>query len=443
MFKIDFTLSPSEFDARLAQLYPQDIAHELKHLNASKRLMVINALDAKHFIDTFIHLEDEIAQEIFILIDKVKQEQLLSSLEIDDLKSFVDNVDDESKYYVFSLLTKETQESLVHILSYNEDSAGSLINPHFITLRANMSIKEATNKVIVSSGDKDEVGVVFVLSEENHLLGAIKLQDLILARANSTLSNIMDANYPKIYTIDSKTDAINVIRDYDIAILPVVNKYDQMVGIITSDDALTLMQDSHEQTMQELVAVGDFELDQTAIKRSIARLPWLLTCVLINLGIAFILTIFKPVLDAYVALVMFMPMILGMAGNIGTQSFAATLLKLHRNPNKDKKKHVNKEVWVGVINSILVGLTGFGAVMIFFIVMNVETRRLMISMIVGISLTISMVISAVVGVMLPYILRRFKADEKAAGGPVITTINDFVAQGLYLLLASILLIWLV
>lgn len=239
-----------------------------------------------------------------------------------------------------------------------------------------------------------------------------------------------------MYEDEKFTRALKMIRDYDILMLPVLTRDGEMIGFVSETDALNLMAESHETMMRQLVKVAEDDDNLPPHKTALTRLPWLLVAVVLNLLIAGTLTSYEGLLSTFVGLVLFQPMILGMAGNIGTQSMGVTILSLHSGEIKIRK-HFGRELLIGLLNSFASGIVGFGIVFLFLTILG-QDNALMYAAVVGLSLMCAMIISSLAGVLTPIILLAVKLDEKAASGPLITTINDFFALQIYFLIATLL-----
>lgn len=434
----DFTLSTAKLKNELAKLHESDIA-TLFEENEKEQIKIYQALSVKRFADVFFMLNEDTQKEFYESLNIDQKKSLLKSLEIDDLKTFIEIFNLKEHASIISLLPKSTQVQVKRLLAYDENTAGSISSPHFISLSIDTSVKEATSFVTTESTDKDEIDVIFFYDESDAFVGAISLQKLIMTRANQLLKNVINEDYPYVFEDEPVVKTVKKIRDYDIDIIPVLNPNHQMIGIVTADDALTAMEEIHIDTIGEMVKVHEIDEDDSPLQRTFKRLPWLLISAILNLVIASFLSIFSQTLEAHVAIVLFQPMILGMAGNIGTQSISVTILGLHQE-KIEPMKHFWKEVVIGLINSVIAGLVAMGVVFIFLWIMPKDYSHMIeLALTVGISLAIAMFIASFSGVLLPFILRKMGADEKAASGPLISTINDFTALGTYFLVATLIL----
>lgn len=437
MIEINFELPVSKLKEELKNIHPSDIA-VLFEEEVNYREKLIEVVGIKRFSEAFIYVNDDLQVKYFLKMERTKKIELLKHFQLDDLKDFIELFRVSYHEEIIGLLSKERKEKILKLLAYDGDTVGAISSPSFMYFNINLSVKEVTSKVIKESDDNDEIDVIF-FHDDVKFIGGLRLQDLIIARESDNLIDIVDDLYPYAYVDDLVASAIKKIRNYDISVLPVVDDKKVLVGIITDRDALEIMKEDHIEAVEGLVSLHDHSDQSSPLKRSIQRLPWLLMSVVLNIVIATFLTSFSDTIDSNVVLVMFQPMILGMAGNIGTQSIAVTILGLHQEKIQPMR-HIRKEVMIALINSVISGLIGMLIVFVFLNVLpNNHADIDKVAIVVGISLVLSMFVSALVGVLLPFILRKLGADEKAASGPIISTVNDFAALGIYFLVATILL----
>lgn len=441
--RLDLTQTNAELKKQISKLHPLDLAENLLDLTEAESQKISKILTVKQIAQAFPYLEREDGINYFNTINIKQKKSLLNALEVDELEAFIDPFSPEEQEKLIQLIHKNKQETIKMLLSYDDKLAASLMTTEFVKIDIEKSIKEATAHVIENTDENTYIDTIFITKDDKYY-GAISIKDLIIARANIKLEKIINPQLPIIYDDTNIFNAVHKIKDYDINVIPVLNKEEDIIGIITADDIFEQMALKHEKVYQHMVAVGeDYDEQASPLKRSINRLPWLILSVVLNLVIAGVLSVFERTLSEVVALVLFQPMILGMAGNIGTQSLAVTILGLNKK-NIETGKHITKETFIAIINGLLTGIFGFLIVLSFLsILQQGSTQNLMIAIVVAISLTLSMIISALAGVFLPLILNKYGFDEKAASGPLISTINDFSALGIYFITATILLINLV
>lgn len=439
MANFNYKMSDLQLKKELLKMYPADIAVLFENSEEAFQDQIFKVIDKKTFSKVIPELVTAVVIKFFRRISDKDRKIIMELLESDDLKTILDLYDLEEQQKYLSLLSKQNQIKLAKLLSYEEDNAASIMSTDYISIDRDLSIKEATNYVITSITDKAYIDTLFVVDKKK-LLGIIDIKDLIIARPNDDINEIMESKFPYVLEKNHIDLAISKIKDYDINVLPVLNENHELLGIITADDVLDKMAEEHESDYQALVAVTDHTDELPPIKRSIQRLPWLLTSVILNLLIASFLTIFHATLEEVVALVLFQPMILGMAGNIGTQSLAVTILGIHSEEIKPRH-HVFKELLISFTNSLIIGIIAVAIVWLFLYIIPAEhVNATRISIVVGLSLFSSMFLSGMAGVFIPIILNKLGIDEAIASGPLISTVNDFTALGSYFLIATLLLI---
>ena len=333
---------------------------------------------------------------------------------------------------------------MIRMLEYDEDCAASLMTTDFMVIQEGTSIADATGNLIKTVKDSDFIDELFVVDSEQKYLGSIELKNLLAARKGDKLDQITELNQSVIYEHDTVHTAIQKLRDYDDTVMPVLNEEEHLIGIITADDILDIMIDEYEENVERLVAIGDYEEDSSALVRSKQRLPWLLASIILNLVIAAFLSLFQNTIEQITALVLYQPMILGMAGNIGTQAIAVTILGLHHDKLgglDETKNHIRNEVMIGLLNSLIVGFFGFIISFVFLSFVNMGSQSpFYLAIVVGSSLAGGMFISAICGVFIPIALDRMKVDPAVASGPIISTINDLFALVVYFAIATAMLL---
>lgn len=443
--QLNLQLPKAQIVKQLSSMHAVDIAKQLVELDENEKNDLILLIPSNMIDDVFIELEAEEAINFFNTLDDVKRRVLLTDLSAADLKDLFEEFDEEEKQHFINLLRVDKKIELERLLKYDQTLAASEMRSDYIKLNVNLKASEAMKYIVSNVSDNDYIDILFVLDDENKLIGTIELKDLIIARKNDPINNLINYEYPFVYDNDKLGEAINKIKNYDIAALPVITPNNQLLGIISADDVLEEIALEYESNIDKFVAMGEFDEASSPFKRAYQRLPWLLASIVLNLVIALFLAIFKTTIDTIAALVLFQPLILGMAGNIGTQAIAVTILELHKFGSKDEdilKKHIRKEILIGVINALITGVLGFILAFVFLKIANFQiTSHLSIplfSLVIGLSLFFSMLLSALFGVMIPIVLTKLKIDPAAASGPVISTINDLVALVIYFGFATLI-----
>ncbi len=428
----------------LTKGHPLDIARMIENADPDRQFDLLNQLPLERMNAVFIELSDELALSYIDSLPVEKKKALLNTLEMDEVRNLLEDVESAEAGEMLSLLAGSKQQKMIRMLEYDEDCAASLMTTDFMVIQEGTSIADATGNLIKTVKDSDFIDELFVVDSEQKYLGSIELKNLLAARKGDKLDQITELNQTVIYEHDTVHTAIQKLRDYDDTVMPVLNEEEHLIGIITADDILDIMIDEYEENVERLVAIGDYEEDSSALVRSKQRLPWLLASIILNLVIAAFLSLFQNTIEQITALVLFQPMILGMAGNIGTQAIAVTILGLHHDKLgglDETKNHIRNEVMIGLFNSLIVGFFGFIISFVFLSFVNMGSQSpFYLAIVVGSSLAGGMFISAICGVFIPIALDRMKVDPAVASGPIISTINDLFALVVYFAIATAMLL---
>ena len=439
--KLNFKHGDDVLSQTIASIQSYDLSIIYPYLETIEKERLLSLMTMIKLTLMFVELSQSEQLEILDILTFNKRKELLKTLENDDLKAFIESLDEDVQPSIIALLPKIKAKTIELLMTYDEDLAASIMTTEFIAIHENVSIKDATNHIVTAAKDQDYIDTLFVIDQEKRLVGVIDLKDLIVARPSQSLLDIMNQDYHYVLEYESIEKAISKVRDYDRNALPVLDKQKRMIGIITADDIFDELIESNEEDYQKMALINDHENTSSALKRSSQRLPWLLLAVFLNLIIASFLSIFEATLVEVIALAFFQPLILGMAGNIGTQSLAVTILGLHLEEiehQKLSKQHAYKETTIGLINSIILGGLSCLVVFGFLSFLNIGTQApLEIASVVGFAVFASMLISAFMGVLIPLTLSKFDIDPSVASGPIITTINDIVALVIYFGVATI------
>ena len=381
------------------------------------------------------------------LRDKNLQEaaKVLSLMEVDDAVDVLDEVDDATKKQVVDMLPEDAGNDIQMILSYEEDEMGSRMTTNYIAIRRGIDIRQAMRELVSQAGENDNIGTVYVLDESDKYYGAIDLKDLIVARENDTLESIINTTYPFVTDHEKIEDCIDELVDYAEDSIPVLSETKELLGVITAQDVVEAVDDEMGEDYAKLAGLTDEEdLRETTKESMKKRLPWLIILLFLGMGVSSVVGAFEAVVAVLPIVMCFQSLILDMAGNVGTQSLAVTIRGLmEENLTGKQKLHlVWKEMKVGFVNGLLLGSLAFVFIGIYIACFkhNAWLQAFLISGCVGVSLMVAMVISSLVGTLIPIFFHKIKIDPAVASGPLITTVNDLVAVVTYYGLAWLFLI---
>ena len=357
----------------------------------------------------------------------------------------LEDIDEELKEKISPILDEDVKADIQLIHSYDEDEIGSLITTNYISVRKDLSIKQATHELIMQAGDNDNISTIYVTDEQDKFCGAIDLKDLIIARENASLDDLIVYSYPYILDHEKISDSIEKIKDYAEDSLPVLNSEKEIIGILTAQDVIEAVDDEMGEDYAKFAGLtAEEDLKETTIESMKKRLPWLIILLFLGMGVSTVVGAFEGVVAVLPIVICFQSLILDMAGNVGTQSLAVTIRVLmdEELTAKDILHLIVKEIKVGFSNGLLLGvlaLTFLGFYVKIFKGYSFGTA-FMVSGCVGAALLLAMIISSLVGTLVPVFFHKIKVDPAVASGPLITTVNDLVAVVTYYGLAWILLI---
>ncbi len=449
--KLDFTKTNHVLKKELNAMQPYDIAEFFFTLEEDEQRRILTLIGAKKMAIVFSRLTKYQQREVFAVFDKAAQKEILTHLEVDELREFVGYFSEDEQHSVFALLSVERANLVKDLLIYQQDTAPSIMSTEFMTLNVNTTIKAATHFIFTNVKDDDFIDHLYILDDDEKLVGVLELRDLIVARPEHTIKELMVKEYIYAYNDFSIKETIDLVRNYDINAIPVLDHSGYILGIITADDVLEQLIAHYDEAYQKLAYLKSHDEAFSGFKRSMARLPWLAIATVLSLVIAVILSsvpAFEATVSTIFTLVLFQPMILDMAGNIGTQNLAVTILELHRGELDTRQKtraFIRKEVLVSLLNSLLVALIGFAMALVFTLINQLHTdpathvSYIKMGVVVGGSLFIGMGLSGILGTYIPIFLTKINADTDNASGPILTTLNDIIALFTYYGIAALLL----
>lgn len=440
--RLKFSVSDDALKKSLRKMYAYDLVLNYYEMRDEEKIRFLKLIPMEQLRGMFVELPFELQEEILELLDSDFRKELFKRLPTDEIKEFVEAADEDDRDRYLALLSKVRAKTIRLLLAYHEDFAASIMSTDFFTVALDMTVKEITNHVITKSRENDYIDLIYVVDADGRLVGSIELKQLIIARGDAELSLIMEKSEHVLSAGDSIEHAIKTVQDYDLRAIPVLDDSNRILGIITADDVLDEIIDGADEDYRKMALLNEHEDYLSAFARSKQRLPWLMIAVVMNLVIASLLSVFEATLAQVTALILFQPLILGMAGNIGTQALAATILGLHLESFEKKKipkRHVGREVAVGAMNSlILAGLSMAVAYLFLSLIPTGTQDPLAFSIVVLIAVFGAMFVSSLMGVMIPLTLDRFEIDPATASGPMMTTMNDLVALLIYFGIATMM-----
>ncbi|MFR2145822.1 MAG: magnesium transporter [Faecalibacterium prausnitzii] len=439
-------LPQAELAEKLSDYHENDLADALADLTAEERRKLYAILGVEQVAEIFSYLDD--AEPYLKELPPEEAAQVVSHMDSDDAVDALDDLEEEDKEKIvhqMDKVDKDAADDVKLLLSYGEDEIGSCMTTNYICIRKDMTIRQAMSELVKQAGENDNISTLYVVDENEHFYGAIDLKDLIVARADDSLEKLIARSYPYVTDHEKISDSIDRIVDYAERSLPVLNESGKLLGIITSADVVELVNDQMGDDYAKLGGLtSEEDLNEGVFQSVKKRLPWLVALLFLGMLVSSVVGAFESVVAVLPIVICFQSMVLDMAGNVGTQSLAVTIRVLvDENLTTSKKLHLLfKEMRVGLVNGALLAVMalGFLGVYIHFFKAYAWGQAFLLSGCVGISLIVAMVISSLVGTVIPMLFHKIHIDPAVASGPLITTINDLVAVVVYYGLAMIVLI---
>tara|TARA_B100001059_G_scaffold59039_1_gene54351 strand:+ start:124 stop:1494 length:1371 start_codon:yes stop_codon:yes gene_type:complete len=412
-----------------------DIAEILDELNSAQATYIIKLLDSEKTSEVLMELDDDYREKILknLSIQEIAEE--VEELDSDDATDIILELPEEKQKKVISKIADaELKADIKELLKYEEDSAGSLMAKELIKVNENWSVTRCVKEMRLQASEVTRVHSVYVVNNENVLIGRLSLKDLLVANPKSKIKSIYKSNVDYVYDFDSAEHVASIMQKYDLDAIPVVTKKKNLLGRITIDDIVDLIKEEAEEDYQLAAGISqDVDVDDTIFELTRARLPWLIVGLIGGIGAAFIMGGFDEILAQYEILFYFTPLIAAMAGNVGVQSSAIIVQGL---ANNDIKGSINNRLLKETLLSILNGII-LAAILFLFIYFWQSDFNL--SLALSISLVCVIIVAGIIGTFIPLFLNQRGIDPAIATGPFITTSNDIFGILIYFLVAKLIL----
>ena len=433
----------SDITEALLDYHEKDIATALSELTAEQRQVFYNMIDVNMLADVLEYVDD-LGIYLSELSDE-KRVEILSTIDASVAVEYLEELDKQEFNEVSAMMPAEVQEEIALLSSFDKDEIGSRMTTNYIAILQTCSIRSAMNELVKQAADNDNVSTIYVVDENDIFVGAIDLKDLIRARAEIPLEEIIVTSYPFVYSDEPTDECIDRLKGYFEDSFPVLDRENKLLGVLTAQDLTLIVQDEIEDDYAKLGGLTQEDDVNESIFQSIGkRLPWLIVLFGLGLVVSSVVGVFDSVVAELPILVSFQSLILGMAGNVGTQSLAVTIRSLVDDDltRREKLFWMGKEARIGLFNGSILGTVSLILIGLYLLLIKqiAFATAFSVSFCIGIALTLSMLLSSVFGTSIPIFFKKIKIDPAVASGPFITTINDLVAVVSYYGLAWLLLI---
>ena len=412
-----------------------DIAEILEELNSDDATYIIKLLDSEKTSDVLMELDDDYREKILknLSIQEIAEE--VEELDSDDATDIISELPEEKQKKVISKISDaEHKADIKELLKYDEDSAGGLMAKELIKVNENWSVTRCVKEMRTQASEVTRVHSVYVVDNDDILLGRLSLKDLLVANPKTKIKSIYKKNVDHVFDTDTAESVASTMQKYDLGAIPVVNKKKKLLGRITIDVIVDLIKDEAEEDYQLAAGIlQDVDVDDSIFELTRARLPWLIVGLIGGIGAAFVMGGFDEILLQHKILFYFTPLIAAMAGNVGVQSSAIIVQGL---ANDEIKGSINNRLFKETLLSILNGVILAGLLFLFIYFWQGEMD---IALALSIALVAVVIVAGIIGTFIPLFLNKRGIVPAIATGPFITTSNDIFGILIYFMVAKLIL----
>ena len=416
----------------LKELHPTDQAELIKELTPSERQQVFSHLSYEQLAEIVAELHYEEQQDVLKELGRDKIPGVLDEMSSDDVVDLLRELETEQARELLDLMGEEEAQDVRELLIYPEQTAGALMTTEYVALPHQLSARETIEALRVISPDAEMIYYVYVIDEQERLVGVVSLRDLIIAKPTMPLHEVMRKKVISVSAGMDQEEVALLLDKYDFLALPVVDEEDHLLGIVTVDDVLDVITEETTEDFIKMAAIHGMEdLALSPKEAAMHRLPWLVFLLVAGFITGGSITRFEDTLQSATTLAAFIPGIADMAGNTGTQSLAVAVrsMALNRFVGKEVLGLLRQEVRIGLIIGTVCGV-------LVALLASLQHGNPFLGFVVGVSMWATLIISTMLGALMPALFNALGVDPAVASGPFITTVNDIVGLGIYFTLAT-------
>ncbi len=435
--------------AVLRYIAPQDLAEVLDTLNGEERkqdlLTVFRLLSKETAAAVFVEMDAELQEALIRAYSDGELRGILDELYLDDTMELIEEMPANVVRRILKVSAPSTRAQINEMLKYADDSAGSIMTVEYVSLRETHTVRDAFRIIRATGVDKETVYTCYITDNTRKLLGTVSAKDLLLSDQSTPVSQLMNPNPLFVYTDEDREVVGNVFEKYDLLALPVVDREERLVGIVTVDDAMDVLREETTEDIQKMAAITPTEKPYLKIgvtETWLHRIPWLLLLMISATFTGMIISGFEAKLQAVVALTAFIPMLMDTGGNCGSQSSVSVIraLSLEEIHLSDIGKVFWKEFRVALLSALVLGSVSFLKILLIdHLLLRIDGVDMAVALVVALALGVTVIIAKSVGSILPLVAKALRLDPTVMASPFITTIVDALALLAYFGIASLLL----
>ena len=424
-----------QFRNEFMELHPYDRAQFFSKLDKTYRERVYHYLSPEDMAELFenLELEDEEYESLLSEMNPSYAADMLGNMYADDAVDVLNELDKEQVVTYLTIMDEEAADEIKELLHYEEYTAGSIMTTEFIAISANQTAREAMSILKKEAPRAETIYYVYVIDDDKKLAGVISLRDLIVSDDEMMIGEIMNDRVVSVSVGEDQEEVARMMRDYNFLALPVIDFQHHLLGIITVDDIIDVMEEEASDDYSKLAGVSDMDhVDRNPFSAAKKRLPWLIILLFLGLFSASLIGQFEDALSQKAILAIFIPLIAGMAGNSGTQALAVVVRGIATGDleQTSKWKLILREGGTGII-------TGATCAILISIVIFLWQGDLYLGFLVGISILSTIIVATLAGTLVPLLMHKMNIDPAVASGPFITTISDLISILIYFGMATI------
>ena len=405
-----------------------DLADLIEHLDREERLFIFNLLEPDGAGEVLVEIETPVQERILKDLDNQAITEIVQGLDSDDAADLVGDLPDDRAREIIERVGDEVSEELEKLLPYPEDTAGGIMALEFVAVKADTSVKDAIDTIREKREEVENLYYIWVVDDLGKLVGVISLKDLVLEPTDQKISDILNPEVISVHVDTDQEEVARLVKKYDLVAIPVVGDDHQLVGRITHDDIIDVIEEEADEDISLMAGVIDQEIaEESTLKISRARLPWLIAGLFGGIIAAAVINKFESSLEKVLALSFFFPVIMAMGGSTGTQ--AATIVVRGLATGDISLMNIGKRLWmemrVSLVNALVCGF-------LLALIVGTWVSDYGLGSVVGLALVLIIVNAGVIGSAVPMALKKWNIDPALATGPFVTTSNDILSLLIYL-----------
>ena len=428
----------------ITQMNEVDIAELIDEATPEQAVIIFRLLPKQLAAEAFAYMDSDTRERLVVVLADRELRLVMQELFVDDVASMLEEMPASVVKKMLKATSPEDRREINRILQYPEDSAGSVLTTECVRLKASMTVANAFEYIRAYGPDKETIYTCYVTDDNRNLQGVLTVKDLLLAKATDIVGELMETNVISAHTTDDQEEVAKTFTKYDFSALPVVDKENRLVGIITVDDIVDVIEQEATEDIEKMAAIlpGDKPYLKTGVFETVkSRIPWLVLLMFLATFTGMIITSFENSLAGSIALTAFIPMIMNTGGNSGSQSSVAIIrsLALDDIEFKDIGRIIFKETRVSLVCGIILAVANFGKIILVDnLIMNsgISTE---VAIVVCITLLVTVVAAKIIGCTLPLLAKVCRLDPAVMASPFITTIVDAISLFVYFQIASAIL----